>query len=216
MKYDRLIEKLAHYYTSQDYALEVRRAKKDFSLRIGLIEGGNEIYDEQADQFLDWFLFSRCINGTGLSPIEDARINKNLNLDGSDLEQLKNISHFEYSLFQFLKLTESGMLIRDLFSGGKIIISHSDMIWAFNTDEFFQVRIIPDEKTYCLTRGLCFHPVEAKKIILNEIKKVKLNNQEDRERFLFLLLNRRYKMELYKHLQPEVIYSESERHPKIK
>ena len=211
MKYDRLIEKLAHYYTGQEYALEVKRAKKDFSLRIGLIDGGIEIYDERADQFLDWFLFSRHINGTGRSPIEDAHINKNLKLDESDLEQLKNISHFEYSLFQFLKLKKTGILVRDLFSGEKIIIGHSDMIWAFNTDEFFQARIIPDGKLYCFTRGLCFHPVEAKKVISNEIKKIRPRSKEDHEKFLFLLLNRRYKAELYKHLQPEIIYSGAER-----
>ncbi len=211
MKYDRLIEKLANYYTGQEYALEVKRAKKDFSLRIGHIDRGAELYDERADQFLDWFLFSRHMNGMDYSPIEDAPVNKKLNLDESELEELKSISHFRYSLFQFLKLKKHGALVRDLFSGEKVIISHSDMLWAFSADQFFQARIIPDGESYCLTRGICFHPIEVKKFISSEIKRMKVKSKEDCENFLFLLLNRRYKMELYKHLQPETIYSSAER-----
>ena len=81
------------------------------------------------------------------------------------------------------------------------------MIFGFNPEELFEARLIPTGDTWVFTRGFCFHPENAKKFILNEVKTHRKNPDLDPEAMMLRLIRMRYKYEQYKHVRPEGIYS---------
>jgi hypothetical protein len=98
-------------------------------------------------------------------------------------------------------------IVRDFFTNKKIEVLSRGQIINFDDKESFEARIVEmNGKNYFL-KGFCFHPQSAQKYILDEIKVYKKNPDLDFEEFLMRLNKMRYKLEQYKHIKPEHIYT---------
>jgi hypothetical protein len=106
-----------------------------------------------------------------------------------------------------LKIKGNDVYLRDLLADKKIVVKQSPWIFGFDPDEVFQVRLLPAGDSYLFTRGFCFHPESAKKFILAEVKKHRKDHDLDPEALMLRLLKMRYRFEQYKHVKPEMIYS---------
>ena len=67
--------------------------------------------------------------------------------------------------------------------------------------------MIPHGDNHLFTKGFCFHPENAKKFIHEEIKRHKKDPDLDPDFFMLRLIRMKYKYEQYKHVKPEMIYS---------
>ena len=71
----------------------------------------------------------------------------------------------------------------------------------------FEARLIPFEDTWAFTPGFCFHPVEARKFIMSEIKRHKKDSDLNPEELMLQLIKMRYRSERYRHVRVDLIYS---------
>jgi hypothetical protein len=104
-------------------------------------------------------------------------------------------------------LKNGDIYIKDLLANKKLIVKASPYAFGFDPDELFSVRLIPKGDTYLFTRGFCFHPESAKKFIEGEVKRHRKDPDLDPEILMLRLTKMRYKFEQYKHVNPEMIYS---------
>jgi hypothetical protein len=233
MKYETVIEKLMQLFTSEPYEQEVSQARDDFYKRAGKFDEESSDFEMKMSQFTDWYLFSRGLGSLGKAPIQAAvdSLSKEdwgalgelgtLCKDGElnpNSKWVKNLAETRHSLFEFLKTKGEDIYLRDLFSDYKLVVKSSGHMTGFDKYTLFEARLIPDEGGFVFSGAFCFHPPQASKYILKEVKKVKKIKDDDerdqaREDLINRLFRMRYKHEHYRHVDLMDIYSDQ---PKLR
>jgi hypothetical protein len=206
-KLESILEKLIQFFTGSDYQREVLEAKREFFERAGIIDEESVNFETRMSQFLDWYMFSRELSDVHLPPVNFYVDKFKEQISQDEMFQYENLTKTYHSLFEFVKIRDSDVVIRCLFTKNKYTLVDSLITAGFTSDEVFEARLIPSEKSWIFTRGFCFHPAEASKFIMKEIKQVKHLDHSHKEALMLKLLKMRYKFEQYKHIRLEFIYS---------
>ena len=206
-KLETILEKLIQLFTGNDFQREVLEAKREFFERAGIVDEESVNFETRMSQFLDWYIFSRELSEMHLPPALYYLDKFRTQIPDEDLVLYENLTKTYHSLFEFVKIRDNDITIRCLFTKKKFVLTDSVITAGFTADEVFEARLIPSEKSWVFTRGFCFHPAEATKFILKEIKQVKHLDQTHKEALMLKLLKMRYKFEQYKHIRLDFIYS---------
>lgn len=202
-----LMQKILKHFVSETFRDELVSAKKEFFENAGVLDENSMHYESRMAQFYDWYFFTRHQRGFGQAPVDACTMTRELRFSPDELAHIEKLKARRHSLFEFIKVKNGDIWLRDLFKDQKICVKASDLSLGFDAKEIFEVRLIPDGDNFLFTSGFCFHPADAKKYILKEIKAHLKDPDLDREMFMLKLIKMRYKFEQYKHVRPEVIYS---------
>lgn len=208
MTYDLCIEKLTEYFSGAKYKSEVIKAKEGFFNDIGLNEADTGDFERNLNLFFDWYLFTRPLKGTLLTPAKLA-----LNLDGfsiSEEEQpfFESMAEARFSLFEYIKTKGTDHYIKDLLENKKITIKSSSVVLAMNKGSIFSAHVVVDNKNNYLSTGIVCHPLEVRKFIIDRIKKTS-TNYEERWQLIVQLIKMYFKLDRYPHVKHTQIYSDS-------
>ncbi len=207
VEYEKLIEKILNHFVGDEFKEELTQAKKEFFEKAGTLDENSEHFESRMSQFYDWYFFTRDLRGYGQTPMESCVMARSLRFSVEESKALDTLKQHRHSIFEFIKIKGQDVYIKDLLADKKIIVKQSPWVFGFDSEELFQVRLIPTEDSYVFTRGFCFHPASAKKYILSEVKKHRKDPDLDPDALLLKLIKMRYKFEQYKHVRPEMIYS---------
>ena len=230
--YDDLIDRLTLFFTGDKFRADVASAKKEFFDESGIMDEENQTFEMRMTQFLEWYLFTRPLiaaNATQApartvsldaeagsaarpasqpTPAQYALELLSFEMKPEERPIFENLANVRHSLFEFLKVRGDDIHIKDLLLNKKIVIFNSPIRIGFSREEIFDARLIPDGENFHFSKGFCFHPAEASKYILGEIKKLrKLNDPIQDEGFMLRLMKMRYKYEQYRHLKLEYVYT---------
>ncbi|MBC7753458.1 MAG: hypothetical protein H7Z71_04415 [Moraxellaceae bacterium] len=200
-------QKLIGHFTEGVYQDELMLAKKEFFRNTGTLDENKANYALRMRQFFDWYFLTRKLTSHMQTPLEVALEQRNLRLTPEDTEVLDILSKCQHSLYEFIKEKNDYFIVRDFFTNKKVEVQSVGQIFNFDDKESFEARLVEvNGKNYFL-KGFCFHPQSAQKYILDEIKSYRKNPDLDFEEFLIRLNKMRYKLEQYKHIKPEMIYT---------
>ena len=200
-------QKLIGHFTDGVYQDELMLAKKEFFSNTGTLDENKANYALRMLQFFDWYFLTRKLTSHMQTPLEVALEQRNLRLTVEDTEVLDILSNCQHSLYEFIKEKSDYFIVRDFFTNKKIDVLSIGQIFNFDDKESFEARLVNiNGKNYFL-KGFCFHPQSAQKYILDEIKSYRKNPDLDFKDFLIRLNKMRYKLEQYKHIKPEMIYT---------
>jgi len=206
--YYNLIEKILNHFAGDLFKDEVRLAKSQFFDNAGILDEKAQNFELRMNQFFDWYFFTRELTGYGQTPLDSYHMARELRFSSEEIALIEKLKNHRHSLFEFLKIKNSDVYIRDLMKGDKLVVKQSPWIYGFDSDEIFEARLLPYEDTWIFTKGFCFHPSEARKYILAEIKKHKKDSDLNPEDMMLRLLRMRYKFERYRHVKVDMIYSD--------
>lgn len=217
MKTAELIDRLMQTFTSEKFQAEVQLAKKDFYERAGVFDQASDEFEMKMAQFADWYLFSRPLQDHAQPPIQlaDAR---HLEVSEEEALLIEALKQSRHSLFEFNKIKGSDVYVKDLLVGEKLVIKNSPYTTGFSRTELFEARLAPMAGDFHFCPAFCFHPDQASKYILKEIKRVKkIKDAEQRsvekELLMAKLFKMKYKQQQYKHVKVLDIYSDE---PKLR
>lgn len=210
---DSAIDRCVSFFTSENYKRELLDAKKEFFEQAGIVDDEGLQFEHRMAQFLDWYIFSRELTSYNLPPVKLLLEENLLDLSEKELPLYEALAGIRHSVFEFIKVRGNDVYIKDLFERKKIVLKNSSIFVGFNPDELFEARVVPLGKNNIFTKGFCFHPSQARKFILGEIKKIRFLESEQHEALMLRLMKMRYKMDQYKHIKLEFIYTND---PKIK
>lgn len=205
---EKLIEKILNHFAGKDFLEELEKAKKEFFDHAVMDQDRTDQYELRMNQFFDWYFFSRKLSNFGQTPLEACLLVRELRFDERELALLDQLKKNIHSLFEYLKVKNKDIYIKDILKNMKIVVKDSNVLFGFNEEEIFEARLIYVEGHWQFMKGFCFHPFSVKKIIHTEVKKFRKNTDLDPENFIFKLMKMRYKFEQYKHVDPQMIYSQ--------
>jgi hypothetical protein len=204
--FEPLIERILNYFAGPEFKTELTNAKAEF-FDGPLDEENSESFDLRMSQFYDWYFFTREISGYGQTPLEVCHMIRELRFSVEDMSLIESLKKHRHSLFQFIKIKGQDIYLKDLLKDQKIVVKQSELVYGFNTEEIFDVRLIPYLDSYVFTKGFSFHPSDAQKFILNEVKSHRKDPDLDPEVMMLRLIKMRFRFERYRHVKPEMIYS---------
>ncbi len=204
---EKLIEKILNHFVSESFKDELITAKKEFFENAGTLDENSEHFESRMAQFYDWYFFTRELSGFGQTPLNACQMVRELRFSQEELATLEVLKQQRHSLFEFIKIKNNDIFIKDLLANKKLIVKQSPYVFGFDPDEVFEVRLIPQGDSYVFTRGFCFHPESVKKFILDEVKRHRKDPDLDSDFMMLRLIKMRYKFEQYKHVRPELIYT---------
>lgn len=211
MNYDvfkQSLQKLIRYYTGDEFLDELNTAKKEFFENTGSLDENKPNYNLRMHQFYEWYFLTRPLKSYMKTPLAVSSQHRGLRLTEDDLSAIEILKNtHQHLLFEYIKTTKTSIFVKNLLTNKKIEIELGNFVFGFDSKEFFQARIVEiNEKKYFLD-SFCFHPESAQKFILSEIKVLQKNPDLSLEDFLLRLNKMRYKFEQYKHVKPELIYT---------
>lgn len=210
-EYRDIVEELMSHFTSGEYEAEALSAKKEFFRYAGIFDEESDHFEQKISQFSDWFLFTRPLMKSGKPPVLSVIENREIDIKDDQKEFYQNLVNNRHSLFEFNKVKDDDVHIKDLIHSEKIIVKDSEVTIGFEKGQIFEARLIPHKDSFAFARSFCFHPVEAEKFILKEVKRVKKlkGNEQDseKEELIWRLFRMRHKHEQYGHVDVKQIYS---------
>lgn len=206
-QYFELIDKILAHYAGDQFKEEVRQAKSEFFDNAGILEEHSEQFELRMSQFFDWYFFTRELKGFAQTPLDAVYMARELRFSPEEIVLIDRLKQHRHSIFEFIKIKGNDLYIKDLLANKKIIVKESPWTFGFDSNELFEARIIPDGENWIFTKGFCFHPEEAKKYILSEIKIHRKDPDLDPELMMLKLVKMRYKFERYRHVKIDMIYT---------
>lgn len=205
--FEESYQKLIGYFTQSDNQGELSIAKNDFFSNTGTLDESKSNYALRMRQFFDWYFLTRKLSSHMQTPLAVVMDQRKLRLNPEDEISINILASHQHSLYEFVKIKNDVVTIKDLLTNKKIEVKAEGQIFSFEDKESFEARLIEiDGKNYFL-KGFCFHPQSAQKYILEEIKTFRKNPDLDFEEFLLRINKMRYKLEQYRHIKPEMIYT---------
>jgi len=206
--YLKFLEPVIEEFTTGQYYKEVFNAKKEFFDKSGMVFEEDPEFEQRMSIFMDWYIFDRELPTIDLTPI---RYFYKKNKDTFNDDQLKIHNDFcntKHSLFKMIKKTlfSNALIIKDLFESKKYKITDSEIKDGFSSGDVFEGRIIPFRGSFEISAGICFHPVEMRSFILNEIHKIKHQDHLKHNKLIFELSSMKLKHLRFQHIDVKHIY----------
>jgi hypothetical protein len=199
--------KLVGHFAGPKFQDELNLARKEFFENAGTLDENKPNYTLRMNQFYDWYFLTRPLKGHMQTPLMVCSIQRELRFTEEDQETIEILKKARHSLFELVKVKKDEIILKDLFKNEKVSVNTDQHIFEFDEKEFFEARIIElDGKNYFL-KGFCFHPESAQKFILSEVKVYQKNPDLDPSDFMLRLVKMRYKFEQYRHVKPDLIYT---------
>ena len=182
-----------------------------FFNKAGVMDEESPDFEMKMMQFVDWYCLTRPLNISAKRPIEACFDEPKFSMSEEEKPYFVSLLNHRHSLFEFLKFSGKDLTIRDLFSQYKLTIKDSPITIGFEKNEIFEGRLIPYKDSFIFSRAFCFHPPQAKKFILKEVKMARklpaMEQAETRESLILTLYRMRARFDQYKHVDATRIYS---------
>lgn len=202
------LQKLIRYYTGTEFVTELNAAKKEYFDNTGSLDENKPNYNLRMHQFYEWYFLTRPLKSYMKTPLAVCDQHRDLRLTEDDLNTIEILKNtHQHSLFEYIKIKNSTIFVKNLLTNKKVEIEQGNLVFGFDSKEFFQARVVEIDKKKYFLDSFCFHPESSQKFILSEIKVLQKNSDLNLEDFLLRLNKMRYKFEQYKHVKPELIYT---------
>ena len=201
------IDRLIAFVSEPEFQAELQTAKREYFERTGEVFETDDAFEMRMASFLEWFLFDRKLPAVSLTPAELYTERNLATITDEDKIVLRNFAHTVHGLFEVGKLKPDTMFVKDLFTGKQHAVYERRKPVGIDTGDIVEARLIltPDNKMM-FSPAFCFHPRDAKKAIFKLVKAHKKAGF-DPEDLIFKLAYLRLKVDRYKHVTAEKLYS---------
>lgn len=205
--YRKVIQKSLEHFAGPSFKEEVSQARIEFFENAGVLDENALNYDLRISQFFDWYFFSRELRSFGQTPLSSLFNTRELRFEPEEIVAIDKLKSHRHSIFEYIKTKGNDVYLKDLLKNDKVIVKESGFANSFHSDELFEVRLLPCQDTWIFTKGFCFHPLDAKKYILSEVKRHRKDSDLNPEVMILNLIKMRYRADRYRHVKINEIYS---------
>jgi hypothetical protein len=202
------MEPIVKEFTTGEFYPEVFRAKQEFFERAGTVYDDDAEFEQRMNLFMDWYLFDRDLPGVDLPPIRYFVRQHQAEFSPEDKQIFEDLSNSIHSLFLLKRMTWFGnnLVIQDLFSRKKYIVIDPRLKQAFSKGDIFEGRVFPYAGKWNFAQGFCFHPIEMRSFIVNEIKKIRFQDRSRHLKLILQLAQMKLKHQRFSHIDVKHIY----------
>jgi len=202
--YQPHLDALIAFASAEHYKAELLKVKDDYFAATGEIFEDDRSFEMRMASFLDFYVFDHRLPEPGKTPAQ-------LFLEQSPESERalrKGFLETRHSLWEVRKLAKELVRLRDLFTGKDTDVFERRQPAGLNKGDLIEARLIPVDGRWLFSPAFCFHPPEAKKVILKELKRKKKEEPSfDTRAFIWAVAKMRLKWDRYRNIAVTDIYA---------
>jgi len=210
MTLQELHELLLSWATAPVRQADLLAARAEHFGRYGEPHEEDQSYERRMNAMLDFYLYEwrpapmapttlerfLAAEGPGLTPVDHAT--------------LAGLVAQRRGLFEVKKLQPGLVTVADVFTGERLEITERRQVAGLEKGDLLEARLLPYEGKLVFSGAFLYHPREARRLILAEVKRLKKAAgkaaRPDPGPFLATLSRMAFKLERYRNVRLESIY----------
>ena len=210
MRLQELHEGLLSWASAPPRDLDLLRAKREHFEEYGEPHEEDRSYEVRVNGMLDAYLYEFRLPGSPLSTVERFVESEGTALPAEDLAAYRALAQSVHALFEVRKIKDGFVRLRDVFTSKDVEVTERRQVAGLNKDDVLEARLLPFEGGLFFSGAFLYHPREARKPILGEVKRMRKDAGKeaviDVRPFLARLSRMALKMERYRNVRLESIY----------
>ena len=210
MRLQQLHERLLSWASAPPRDQDLLRAKREHFEEYGEPHEEDRSYEVRVNGMLDAYLYEFRLPGSPLSTVERFVDAEGATLSPEDLAAYRALAQSVHALFEVRKIKDGFVRLRDVFTSKDVEVTERRQVAGLNKDDVLEARLLPFEGGLFFSGAFLYHPREARKPILAEVKRMRKEAGKeaviDARPFLARISRMALKMERYRNVRLESIY----------
>jgi hypothetical protein len=203
--YQPHLDALIAFASADPHTEELLKAKAEYFAGTGEIFEDDRAFEMRMASFLDYYVFDRPWPDSGKTP---AQLFLEVAASDADRALRQGFVETRHSLWEVKKIAKDLVRLRDQFSGKDTDVFERRQPVGLNKGDLIEARLIPVTGHWLFSPAFCFHPAEAKKVILKALKRLKKEEPSFKPRdFIWSLAKMRLKWDRYRNIAVTDIYA---------
>lgn len=205
--YQRFLDQLIAFASAEPRKAALLEAKADYFQHTGEVFEDDKVFEARMASFLDYYLFDRPAKETGQTPAQELYREQLRAVPPEEAAAFRGFTETIHGLFEVRKLGQETVRLRELFSAKDHDVTERRQMAGLQKGDILEARLIPFGGNLWFSAAFVFHPREAAKLILKEVKRRKKRDPAANPRELTWDCSKRaLKTERYKQIAVEKIY----------
>ena len=210
MTLSQLHERLLSWATAEPRKDDLLAARKDYFGRHGEPHEEDRSYEVRQNAMLDHYLYDfRPAPGAGTT-LERFLAAEGSLLSPEELAAYRDLASNVHGLLEVRKIADAQVRLRDVFTGADHDVTERRQVAGLEKGDLIEARLLPFGGALFFSGAFLYHPREARKLILAEVKRTKKAasrlDPPDVKAFLATLSQMAMKLERYRNVRLESIY----------
>jgi hypothetical protein len=167
-------------------------------------------YESRINGMLDSYLYDHRAGGTEPTTLEQFLEEEGPSLGAEDRAAFLALGQNVHALFEVRRISEGKLRVRDLFTGKDHDVTERRQLVGLEKGDVLEARLLPFDGQLFFSGAFLYHPREARRAILAEVKRRKKaagkGGTPDVAGLLALLSRMAFKLERYRNVRLESIY----------
>jgi hypothetical protein len=210
MTLQELHERLLSWASAPPRDQELLRAKREHFDAHGEPHEEDRSYEVRVNRMLDAYLYEFRPSGGFGTTVERFVDAEGSSLTPVELGAFRELARSVHGLFEVRKIKDGKVRLRDVFTGKDVDVTERRQVAGLDKDDLLEARLLPYDGALWFSGAFLYHPREARKAILGEVKRMRKavpkGSDPEVQPFLARLSRMALKMERYRNVRLESIY----------
>lgn len=210
MTLPELHDRLLAWATAPTRQADLLAARADHFGRYGEPHEEDQSYERRMNGMLDFYLYEWRPSPLAPSTLERFAAEEGSTLTAADHGTMAGLVAQRRGLFEVKRLQPGVVRVVDVFTGEVIEVAERRQVAGLEKGDLLEARLLPYEGKLVFSGAFLYHPREARKLILAEVKRLKKLAGKaggvDQGLFLATLSRMAFKLERYRNVRLESIY----------
>ena len=205
--YQAHLDQLIAFASAEERKADLLAAKAEYFQRTGEVFEDDKSFEMRMASFLDYYLFDRVSPATGKTPAQELHERTQQAGNAEDIAAFRGFTETVHGLFEVRKLGKGLVRLRELHSGKDYEVTERRQVAGLEKGDILEARLIPYTGHLWFSSAFCYHPREAVKPILKEVKRRKKKEPQRAPRELvWECAKLALKVDRYRQIPVEKIY----------
>jgi hypothetical protein len=210
MTLPELHERLLSWATAPARQADLLAARADHFGRYGEPHDEDQSYERRMNAMLDSYLYEWRASPLAPSTLERFIAEEGSALTTADHGTVAGLVAQRRGLFEVKRLQPGVVRLVDVFTGEVLEVAERRQVVGLEKGDLLEARLLPYEGKLVFSGAFLYHPREARKLILAEVKRLKKlagkAGVPDQGPLLATLSRMAFKLERYRNVRMESIY----------
>ncbi len=173
LAYQSKLDRVVEYATSDGFRQQVASARSDFfARRGGEVFEDDRSMDSRLAGFLEWYVFDRVLDGRAVPPTEAFLEDNSDGIPDKERQDYVDLTRTIHGLFELRRKPKGERLrVREICRHVEFEVLERRQMAGLEKGDLFEARLIPSRGELLFSPAFCYHPREARKAILAEVKR---------------------------------------------
>jgi len=210
MTLQHLHERLLSWATAAPREEHLLAARQGHFERFGEPHEEDRSYEARLNAMLDHYVYDFRPPGVDGTAIERFLAEVGPSLPPEELAAFQALTANVHGLFEVRRIRDGQIRLRDAFTGRDHDVTERRPTAGLEKGDLLEARLLPFEGELFFSGAFLYHPREARKLMLAEVKRLKKvagkGGTPDARAFLAQLARMAMKLERYRNVRLEAIY----------